>query len=87
MCDCYTAKCGGCGCSISMHIGDFCTSRQNVHPYCPRCTRKLKKNGIPKAAQIFEDTIDDKYQVDGGRKGQKVIILCDDPDAYGVYLN
>lgn len=44
MCDCYTAKCaGGCEANIEMHIADFCTARENVHPYCISCTRKLAK--------------------------------------------
>jgi hypothetical protein len=90
MCDCYCHKCEGCGCDISIHIADFCTPRENIHPYCPRCTKKLKKQGIPKSAQMFTDTVttSGKYsEVEGGKKGQEVIILCDDPDAYGVSLN
>jgi len=90
MCDCYVHKCEGCGCDISMHIADFCTERKNVHPYCPRCTRKLLKQGIPEGKKQFKDTVtvSGKYsEVAGGRKGQEVIILCDDPNAYGISLN
>lgn len=87
MCDCYTAKCEMCGCNIQIHIADFCTERENVHPHCHRCTRKIKKAGIPKAAQTIYEKIGRIAQVDGGKKGQEVIILCDDPKAYGIHLN
>ncbi len=87
MCDCYTAKCEGCSCSMEIHISDYCTKRKNVHPYCNRCTRKLVK---PVAVQIFEDVIDDFKQVEGIKSKhirQNVIILCDDAEAYGIHLN
>ena len=90
MCDCYTAKCEMCGCDIQMHIADYCTERENVHPYCHRCTKKLIKAGIPKVAQTFCELIGrtgEYGQIKGGRKGQEVIILCDDPKAYGIHLN
>ena len=90
MCDCYTGKCKTCGCQISLHIADFCTERENVHPYCHRCTKKLKKSGIPEAAQVFYDTISksgEYGEVEGGKKGAEIIILCDDPKAYGIHLN
>ncbi len=89
MCDCYTAKCELCGCDISLHIADFCTKRENVHPFCNRCTRKLKL-AKPKTAKIFVDKITDLEQVEGTKAkhiGQKVIIFCDDVDAYGIHLN
>ena len=87
MCDCYTAKCELCGCKISLHIADFCTKRENVHPYCNRCSRKLVK---PVAAKIFKDKITDTEQVEGTQAkhiGQEVVILCGDSDAYGIHLN
>ena len=87
MCDCYTAKCELCGCKISLHIADFCTKRENVHPYCNRCSRKLVK---PVAAKIFKDTITSMEQVEGTQPkhiGQEVVILCGDSDAYGIHLN
>lgn len=90
MCDCYEHPCEMCGCEISIHIADFCTDRENVHPYCTRCTRKLVRAGIPEGKKVFEDTVimSGKYgPVPGARKGQKVIILCDDPKAYGIHLN
>lgn len=90
MCDCYTDKCETCGCKMAIHIADDCTDRKNIHPYCPRCTKKLKKAGIPEGVKVFEDDVVrfGKYgQVDGGKKGDTVIILCDDPEAYGVELN
>ena len=87
MCDCYTAECESCECSIELHIEDYCTEQENVHPYCNRCSRKLKN---PTAAKIFEDKITSLDQVEGTKGkhiGEKVIILCDDEYAYGIYLN
>ena len=87
MCDCYIAKCVLCGCEMSLHIADFCTQRKNVHPYCNRCTRKLVN---PVAVKIFEDKITFPLQVEGTKAkhiGQKVIILCSDSNAHGIYLN
>ena len=76
-----------CKCDIEIHIADFCTKKENVHPYCNRCTRKLVK---PIAAKIFRDKITSLDQIEGIKSkhiGQEVIILCDDASAYGVYLN
>lgn len=88
MCDCYGHECaGGCGRLISMHISDYCTERENVHPYCPTCTRKLSKKKIAAAVRVFWDNVEDNGQVDRAHKGSKVVILCDDPEAYGVHLN
>ena len=91
MCDCYTTGCEGCGCEMDIHIADFCTKRKNVHPYCPRCTRKLVKKGLSKISKrVFREllTCGGKYSgVQGGRKGQLVIIVCDDHKAYGICLN
>jgi len=92
MCDCYTAKCENCGCLIGIHIADSCTSRENVHPYCNRCTRKIKRGTIPipDHVKLFLDVIrnNGKYgAVEGGKKGEDVYIYCDDIRAYGIYLN
>lgn len=87
MCDCYTGKCVTCGCDVSMHIADFCTDRDNVHVYCHRCARKVKKSGVPESKQIIWEAITSKRQVEGGKKGEEVLILCDDPKAYGIHLN
>ena len=90
MCDCYTAKCETCGCSMAIHIADYCTGRENVHPYCDRCTPKLKKKGIPKGMYVHTDRIGrigEHGQVEGGKRGAAVVILCDDPEAYGIHLN
>ena len=90
MCDVYTRKCETCERDISVHIADFCTKRENVHPYCPPCARKLKKGGIPSTVKMFEEILTNSGKwcgVQGGRKGQKVIFLCDDKDAHGVGLN
>ncbi len=91
MCDCYTAKCNGCGRKMAMHIADYCTPRKNVHPYCPECTNKLTHEEIMKSACFFEDVItsegEEYGQVDGGKTGETVFILCDDPKAYGIHLN
>lgn len=87
MCDCYTAKCEGCGCKMSLHIADWCTKRENVHPYCNRCSRKLQN---PEATKVFRDTIRDLKQIEGTKVkhiGQEIIILCDDKNAHGIYLN
>jgi hypothetical protein len=87
MCDCYLHKCEGCGKDISIHISDFCTERENVHPYCPVCTRTLSKKKIRAAVKVFEDKITDHYQVKRSRIGSRVVILCDDEAAYDVSLN
>ena len=89
MCDCYSDFCDGCGCDMSIHIADFCTERENIHPFCNRCTRIIKKqkDRIKKSAKVFKDTITLSDQVPGGKMGEEVIILCDDPTAYGVHLN
>ncbi len=38
MCDCYEQKCTDKNCNIiiPVHISDFCTSRDNVKPYCKK---------------------------------------------------
>ena len=87
MCDCYTHKCEGCGNDISIHIGDFCTERENVHPYCPKCTRKLSIKKIRAAKKVFYDTVSDNYQISRAHRGSKVIIFCDDEAAYDISLN
>ena len=93
MCDCYIHKCEMCGCGISMHIANNCTARENVHPYCTRCTRKLKKHEshkITNAVRVFVDFVRGRgreAEVEGARPGQEVIILCDDEKAYGISLN
>ena len=87
MCDCYTAKCENCGCDMSLHIADFCTKRENVHPYCNRCSRQVKH---PKAVKVFEVKITHVRQIQSTKPhqiGQRVVILCDDAKAYGIALN
>jgi hypothetical protein len=72
---------------MSLHIADFCTKRENVLPYCNRCSRKLKN---PKAPKIFKDKIRMLEQVEGTKAkhiGQEVIILCKDKNAHGISLN
>ena len=85
MCDIWNAHCTICKCDMMIHIADFCTKRKNVHPYCPKCIGNINK----RTAKVFADTItvDDNFQVDGGKLGEKVLILCDDPTAYGIHLN
>ena len=95
MCDCYTRKCETCEREMDIHIADYCTERKNVHPYCPSCAKKLKKPVRWKdyhkdAAKVFVETLESsgKYcGVQGGRKGQKVVFVCDDPKAHGIHLN
>jgi hypothetical protein len=38
MCDCYEHRCDAKGCNelIPIHIGDFCTDRDNLEVLCPR---------------------------------------------------
>ena len=89
MCDIYTRKCETCDKEIDIHIADYCTKRVNVHPYCPPCAKKLWKKGF-EFASMFEDTLESGGKfcgVQGGRKGQKVLFVCDDPLAYGIHLN
>ena len=45
-----------------------------------------------KCAQVFVSVVEDNWQIvredkPVGRKGQVVVILCDDPRAYGIHLN
>lgn len=87
MCDCYTGKCETCGCDIAIHIADFCTGRENAFPYCPRCTRKIIKQGLPTQMRVFKEDISREDQVAGRKIGQEVVILCNDFNAYGVHLN
>lgn len=91
MCDCYTAKCEGCGCEMEIHIADFCTARENVHPYCTRCTKKWRKRKEIPSGLVFVDKVSRQepncVQVKGAKIGENVVILCDDLRAYGVHLN
>lgn len=41
MCDCYMAKCAGCGRGVPMHLGDFDTGRDEVDVFCCRCKGKV----------------------------------------------
>lgn len=75
---------------MEIHISDFCTMREYVHPYCDQCTRKLDSKVIHQSAQVFRDTVSRGGQysdVAKGKKGAEVVILCDDPNAYGIHLN
>jgi len=90
MCDCYIAQCDICQCDVSIHIGDWSTERENLKVYCHRCTRGIKKRGIPKAAIVILDPIERTSQVEGATTrhiGQEVLILCSDPNAHDIYLN
>ena len=55
MCDCYNHKCEteDCEKTISMHIGDFCTDRENVHVYCDKCSEKIFKTNQLKIDEKF----------------------------------
>ena len=94
MCDCYVTKCSGCRCEISIHVADFCTARENVHPYCPDCTKKLTIEDILNYQRVFMDEgiLDDgcwcmdMEEIKDPVRG-KVFFLCTDPDAYGIHLN
>ena len=93
MCDCYQGKCVDCGCWMQIHIGDFCTERENIHPYCHRCTKK-HKGELPSKFKDFHLVFHEKIgrvgpygQVEGGKKGQNVMIVCEDRKAYGIHLN
>ena len=87
MCDCYTDKCAMCGCEMKIHIGNWCTDRENIYPYCHRCSIKIKKQGLTSQMKVFEDKIERTDQVEGGIIGENIVILCKDFDAYGVNLN
>jgi len=102
MCDCYAGKCEMCGHLISLHVADFCTERENVHPYCISCTRKMakkhkkgKKGEWPETIngqKVFVDNTAKKRQENRepiltGNGDREVIILCDDHKAYGIHLN
>lgn len=88
MCDCYTDKCINCEREIQIHIADYCTPRENVRVYCPKCIDKLRTGVI--GSKVFVDRVSrgGKWgQGEGLRKGQLVIIICNDPGAYGINLN
>ena len=87
MCDCYTARCESCGRGVELHIADFCTTRNNVHVYCPHCLKKVPAGQANMARRIFRCMVEERRQVEGGRVGQEVLILVDDEDAHGIHLN
>ena len=100
MCDCYVAKCEMCGCEMSIHISDFCVCRDEVHPFCDKCTKIHPYsdyidwtigtiNAICSSKSWFFDVITDEDQVEGGEIGRVVLILCDvpEPKAHGIHLN
>ena len=100
MCDCYSAKCEGCGeVWLELHIADFCTERKNVHPYCPSCLIKGLREFFTEGGRqrLFVDMVEYEYNIwkgdsainqePVGKDGDLVIILCDNPRAYGVRLN
>lgn len=103
MCDCYSAPCsGGCGTTISLHIGDFSTDRESVEAYCPFCTRKLAKQHKRGKKAVWPQVIDEKYvHTDYGRwnesaqvwetaepgEGEEVVLLCSDKAGYGIHFN
>ena len=100
MCDCYETKCaGGCGTSVSVHIADWCTKRDNVEAFCPICTRRFLKHktkkGWPKQIDgkwVSTDRAgwEEQYQVwtcSAHKKSGEVLLLCTDREAYGVYFN
>jgi len=90
MCDCYMAKCANCDCEIPLHIADFCTPRENVIPYCPRCSKKIAKGTITAPEHKF--TVVDVAEINYGKdihikKGDRVCIFCTDENAHGIHLN
>lgn len=90
MCDCYTGECTNCGCDIPLHIADFCTPKENVIPYCSRCTKKIVRGKLqpPPDCKVFDDVAEGWYPRNFHlRKGSKVKIYCKDKSAYGIALN
>ena len=90
MCDCYVSNCANCDCEISLHIADFCTPRENVIPYCHRCTRKIVRGKLtPPDELVFNDMANEvsKGAIQGIKPGDSVKIYSKDPNAYGIHLN
>lgn len=46
MCDIFGAKCKYCGKTISFHLGDFLTKRNEVEVVCEECFNKEQKNFV-----------------------------------------
>ncbi len=87
MCDCYMHECENCGCGIAMHIGDYSTDRESVTVYCTACALLFTKKTAPKAHFVSWEKVTRKGQVEGGRVGAEVLILCNDPKGYSIHLN
>ncbi len=98
MCDTYNHKCYFCENGVSLHIADWCTGRENISVICPDCQERRALSPFSpyvmgqESLQVFADIIMDRKQIDGklksGRyKGRIVLILCKDPNAYGIHLN
>lgn len=94
MCDICWLKCKVCKRGMSIHIADFCTARKNVIVFCPDHV----DNGLKYLAKVCLDgkvfasfdhaQEDGEYcEIDGGKKGDTVFIVCTDPNAYGIHLN
>lgn len=103
MCDTYWTTCTTCTCELPMHIGDWSTERENVRPYCPKCSEKLAEElGLDlvkikvaehrprkiKERLVFISKVPrEAVGYPGLKRGQKVIIVCTDETAYDVHLN
>jgi len=88
---------------IQIHIADFCVPRKSVQAFCPKCVKSWAKEGSyeqmydgKKCKKVFLDQVvigeSVIYPSVGkkfikARKGDVVVILCDDEDAYGIHLN
>lgn len=94
MCDCYGQKCKFCKNKLSIHIADYCTSRENVAVICPDCIDGWLDKGIhiSKYKKIWVDKIESREQVfgklkSGKYKGRIVLLLSKAATAYGICLN
>lgn len=89
MCDCYMGECANCGCEMSLHIADFCTPRDRVIPYCPRCTKKIVRGKLqpPEGCKVFDEVSEITERSLHIKRGDKVKLYCKDTSAYGIHLN
>lgn len=94
MCDIYQAECEECSMRISIHIGDFSCSRNNIKVWCPHCAKKATPP--TKAARRIEEDAQwcERGQcwegADSRDKWQKIktaVIFCGDPRGHDIHLN
>lgn len=94
---------GGCGRLINTHIGDYCVPAKSVSAWCGHCVPKVFRSGLVgshikgKRLRAIRRKYRGRYMLYEGIPhtnqpafdclGGSVLFVCDDPEAYHVYLN